>query len=230
MAEQLTGTLSNYITRVRRYVNEEDSTKSRWSDDFLKQIFNTQYRKRCAELEMAYEGYFTIVATRDVVADQNRYAWPTGFMRLFKMEVVRQDGTRVPLQREERHYASLSSPSSGGESWLPNYRPIGSGFMLEPASNVAVTNGLRLEYTGLPVELTANGDSLHSDFPTILDELLVIDSVVAAFDAEGIQEDGQVRTILRQRQEWQVYWERYIDGRMVSRQKVTPFVAHYGDS
>lgn len=230
MAEQLSGTLNNFIIRIRRYLNEDDEDKSRWSNDFLKQMFNSQYRKRAAELQMAHEGYFTIVATRDILANQNRYAWPSGFMRLFKMELVRADGRRVPIQREERHYSVLQFPNSGGDEWLPNYRPVGSGFMLEPASNAAIPNGLRLEYTGIPTELTADGDTLHSDFPSILDELLVLDTVVIAFDAEGIQEDGQVRTILRQRVEWQANWERFIDGRMVARQKVTPFVTHYQDA
>jgi hypothetical protein len=230
MAQQLSGTLTNFITRIRRYLAEDDSNKSRWDNDFIKQIFNSQYRKRCTQLQMAHEGYFTIVATRDIIANQNRYAWPSQFMRLFKMELVREDGRRVPIQREERHFSVLSFPNSGGDEWLPTYRPVGSGFMLEPASITDIANGLRLEYTGVPTELTANGDTLHSDFPSILDELLVLDTVVAAFDAEGMQEDGQVRTILRQRAEWQFEWDRYIDGRMVSRQKVIPFAVHYNDS
>lgn len=232
MAQQLSGTLSNFVIRVRRYLNEDTAAKSRWTDEFLKHLFNTQYRLRCAELQMAHEGYFTIVATRDIVANQNRYAWPANFQRLFKMEVVREDGRRVPIQREERHYHVLQIPNSGGDEWLPNYRPVGSGFMLEPASNVDITNGLRIEYTGIPVELTDDGDTLHSDFPGILDELLVLDTVVVAMDAERYLESapGQLDSIQRQRAEWQVKWERFIDSRMVARQKVTPFVTHYLDS
>jgi len=230
MATELTGTFSNFIVRVRRYLNEETSSKSRWSDAFLQQLFNAQYRKRAGELYMAHEGYFTMVATRDVVADQSRYAWPDGFSRLLKMEVVRDDGRRVPIQREERHYNVLTPPNSGGDDWLPTYRPIGSGFVLEPASNQTITNGLRIEYTGVPEELTENNDRLHSDFPALVDELLVLDTVVAALDAEGLQETGQLQTVLRQRQEWEVRWERFIDGRMVSRNKVTPFVTHYHDA
>jgi hypothetical protein len=232
MAQQLSGTLNNFITRVRRYLNEDTATKSRWDDDFLKHLFNTQYRLRCAELYMAHEGYFTIVATRDVVANQNRYAWPSGFQRLLKMELVREDGRRVPIQRQERHYHVLQIPNSGGDEWLPDYRPVGSGFMLEPASNVAVTNGLRLEYAGVPEELTDDGDTLHSDFPAMLDEILVLDTVMVAMDAERFLESnpGQVDSIQRQRMEWQVKWERFIDGRMVSRQQVTPFATHYSDA
>lgn len=227
---ELSGTLSNFIIRVRRYLNESEASKSRWSDAFLNQLFNTQYRRRCGELYMAYEGYFTMVATRDVVANQGRYAWPDGFQRLLKLEVVRSDGRRMPVLREERHYNVLHTPSSGGDDWIPCYRPIGSGFVLEPASNEAISGGLQIEYTGVPEELTAANDMLHSDFPTLLDELLVLDTVIAALDAEGIQETGQVLTVLRQREEWQVRWERFIDMRMVSRNKVTPFVGPYFDA
>ena len=230
MAQELNGTFEQYLIRVRRYLNESDTTKSRWTDAFLQQLFNSQYRLRCTELHMAYEGYFTLIATRDVVADQNRYAWPSGFMRSTKIEVVRSDGRRVPLQREERHYNVLNIPSSGGDDWLPTYRAVGSGFVLEPASNADITGGLHIEYLGVPEELTADGDNLHSDFPAIFDELLVLDTAVVANDAEGFHESGSVDMLVRQRLEWIEKWERYIDGRMVSRQKITPFVAHYNDA
>lgn len=229
MAE-LSGTFANYILRVRRYLNEEDPSKSRWTDPFLKQLFNTQYRKRCGELYMAHEGYFTMVATRDVIADQNRYAWPDGFQRLLKLEIVRSDGRRQPVQRAERHYHVLHTPHSGGDDWLPDYRPIGSGFVLEPASNQNISGGLHIEYTGVPEELDSDGDFLHSDFPTMLDEILTLDTVIVALDAEGLQETGQMHTILRQREEWQVRWERFIDGRTVSRSLVQQFVPAYNDA
>ena len=228
--QQLSGTLSNFIIRIRRYLNESDTTKSRWTDDFLKQLFNSQYRLRCTELHMAHEGYFTLIATRNIIADQNRYAWPTGFMRLTKMEVVRSDGRRVPIQREERHYTVLNIPQSGGDDWLPTYRSIGSGFVLEPASISSIVGGLHIEYNGVPEELTANVDSLHSDFPIIFDELLVIDTAIVAMDSQRFHETGAVDMLTRQRLEWNERWERYIDGRMVSRQKVTPFITHYNDA
>ncbi len=227
---ELTGTFSNFIVRIRRYLNEDDSTKSRWSDPFIKQMFNSQYRKRCTELYMAHEGYFTIVVTRDIVANQNRYAWPSSFQRLFKMEIVREDGRRVPIQREERHYSVLQFPNSGGDEWIPTYRPVGSGFMLEPASNTEILNGLRMEYAGIPDELTADGDTLHSDFPGILDEILVLDTTVVALDAEKLLEYGPGAAIQRQRAEWQADWDRFIDSRMVSTQKIIPFITHYQDS
>jgi len=50
------------------------------------------------------------------------------------------------------------------------------------------------------------------------------------FDIEGIQESGQVRSLLRLRAEWEEDWERFIDRRVISRPGVTPFVAHYNDA
>ena len=229
MAE-LSGTLSNYLTRVRRYVGEEDEDKSFWDTPMIKQIFNAHYRKRCAELVMAYEGYFTVVATRDTVTDQERYAWPTGFERLQKLEIVRSDGRTVPLQRAERHYAAKSPASTSGDSYTPRYRSIGSGFVLEPAPNLGVAGQIRMEYIGTPAELTEDDDQLHSDFPSILDEILVLDTACALYDQEQAQEEGRMRSLLRQRTEWELQWERFIDNRMISSDNVTPFICHYRDA
>jgi hypothetical protein len=84
-----------------------------------------------------------------------------------------------------------------------------------------------MEYVQTPVELTADNDSLHSDFPTMLDELLVLDTAVSLFDQEQSQEEGRVRSLIRQRAEWELTWERFIDNRMISSNKVTPFAPHY---
>ncbi len=229
MAE-LTGTLANYLTRIRRYIGEEDEDKSFWDTPMIKQIFNAHYRKRCAELVMAYEGYFTIVATRDTVGNQERYAWPTGFERLLKLEIVRSDGRTIPLQREERHYHAKSAPGQGGDSYFPSYRSIGSGFVLEPAPSTGVAGQIRMEYISTPAELTDNDDQLHSDFPSMLDELLVLDAACALYDQEQSQEEGRMRSLLRQRAEWEIQFERFIDNRFISSNKVTPFNPHYRDS
>jgi hypothetical protein len=227
---QLTGTLANFIVRIRRYVGEENADESFWSDDLIKQVFNSCYRRRCADLIMAYEGYFTVVATRDTVANQERYAWPTSFERLFKIELVREDGRTVPIQRQERHYAYKPSPSGTGDSYLPSYRSVGSGFVLEPAPLEGKAGQIRMEYCVTPTELTANDDQLHSDFPTMMDEILVLDTAVAMFDQEQTQEEGRVRSILRLRAEWEMTWERFIDNRMISSNSVTPFNTHYKDA
>ncbi len=229
MAE-LTGTLANYIVRIRRYVGEEIEEDSFWDNPLIKQVFNACYRRRCAQLIMSYEGYFTVVGTRDTVSEQERYAWPTGFERLFKMELVRSDGRTVPIQRQERHYSSKPAPSGTGDGYLPSYRSVGSGFVLEPAPLVGVAGQLRLEWCTTPTELTANDDQLHSDFPTIFDELVVLDAAVGLFDQEQQQEEGRARSLLRMRAEWELDWERFIDNRLISSNSVTPFAPHFRDA
>ncbi len=230
MASQLTGTLGNFIVRIRRYIGEETSSTSYWSDDLVKQIFNSSYRRRCAQLIMAYEGYFTVVATRDTVALQERYAWPTNFERLFKLELVRSSGTTTPIQRQERHYGSKPSPQGSGDSYLPSYRSIGSGFVLEPAPITGVAGQIRMEYCVTPTELTESDDQLHSDYPSMFDELLVLDAAVALFDQEQTQEEGRVRSLLRLRAEWELDFERFIDNRLISSNSVTPFSGPYRDA
>lgn len=230
MAQQLANNLAQFIVRIRRYLRETDASKSQWTDNLLKQLFNAQYRLRCSELVMAYEGYFTLIGTRDIVADQGRYAWPEGFQRLLKLELVRSDSRRIPIQRYERHIDAYDTPSTGQDDYLPTYRPVGSGFVLEPAPTTAVTGGIYMEWNGVPEELTDDGDAIHSDFPAMYDELLVLDTAVHAFDIEGQQESGLIRSLLRQRAEWMERWERFVDQRTISTQHITPFIGWYQDS
>jgi hypothetical protein len=87
-----------------------------------------------------------------------------------------------------------------------------------------------MEYAVTPTELTADDDELHSDFPSMMDEILVLDTAVSLFDQEQVQEEGRARSILRLRAEWDLDWERFIDNRMISSNKVTPFNTHYRDA
>lgn len=224
-------TIVQFETDTRRYLKESNAATSFWTTDFFLQLFNAQYFRRCAQLIMAYEGWFTNVATRDLVGDKERYAFPPGFERLRKLELVRSDGRTVPLRRFERHEAVNPVDSGAGlDQYLPNFRPLGNGFVLEPTPIATVTSGLRLEYEGLPAKLEAGGDVVHPSFPGLFEELLILDTAVAAFDAEGQQESGLVRSLQRLRQEWEWDWERFIDNRMVTRQEVTPFNPHYSDA
>ena len=223
-------TFAGYIQRVRRMLHEVTAASSFHTDDLLKELFNDNYRLRCNDLAVAFEGYFNDVAVADLVANQARYAWPPGFERLNKLELVRDDGTTIPIQRFERHEHPNLSPQAGGDTYICNYRPIGSGFLLEPAPTQDDTDALRIEYYGLPARLVADGDVLHADFPITFASLLVYDTVVSALDTELMQENGVVKTILRLRQEYEIRWERYIDGRMTSITNIVPFGGNYSDA
>lgn len=221
--------LGQFRTQIRRYLKETNPNTSYWDNNFVDQLFNAQYRKRCTQLIMAFEGWFVNVSVRDVTASQARYAFPDGFLRLQKIELVRSDGTTVPIHRHERHEYSNpteSSGSSGGDSYLPMYRMQGNGFVLEPTPLETVTNGIQLEWAGVPVLLSGAGDTMHPSFPEIFEELVVIDTVVNAFDAEGQQESGLVRSLLRQRMELEENFERFIEMRTVATQEVQPFIIY----
>jgi hypothetical protein len=222
--------LGGLRNRVRRWLHEVNPDNSFWSDTFINQMLNVAYRSRCTDLVMAFEGYFTNVATRDLEADVSRYTWPQGFERITKMEIVRTDGTTVPVERHERHYARNSTPQTGGDGYLPTYRSISGGFVLEPGPSQDVVDGLRIEFFGLPTLMQEDGDSMHVDFPRSLDELVVLDAVISCTDSENLLETGAVRSALRNRQEFEMRFARYIDNRMVSTNKITPFAPHYADS
>lgn len=224
-------TLGGYIERVRRWLHETDPSKSFWDDNFLKDLFNAAYRRRSAQLIMAFEGAFVERATRDIIANQDRYDWPDRFERLIKLELIRSNGSTLPIQRFERHEELNPSTSSGNaDFYYPTYRPIGGGFLLEPTPTETITGGLRIEYIATPPVLTADDDELHKDFPRSFSELLVLDTAVNALDSENILESGVTKTILRQRTELEIDFLRYIDNRMVSKQRVRPFVPHYVDA
>jgi len=226
----LTDNLSGYRDRVRRWLREQNASKSFWGDTFVDQQLNVSYRRRCAQCVMAYEGFFTNVGTRDVVSEQERYAWPPGFERCSKMEIVRSDGRTVPIERWERHFNTKHTATDSQDSYLPTYRAISGGFVLEPAPYYSVTDGIRMEYTGLLSELTVDGDSWHTDFPRSMDELVVLDAVIACLDSEGLLETGATKTVLRARQEWEHDCEYYLETRMISLNKVAPFSPHYQDA
>jgi hypothetical protein len=217
--------------RCRRWLRELEADNSFWTDKFIDQQINVSYRRRCANLVMAHEGYFTNVATRDATADQERYAWPPGHERTLKMELVRSDGTTIPIERDERHYrANFDDVASSQDTYKPTWRSIGGGFVLEPAPGETVTNGIRIEYHGLPTQMQADGDSLHADFPRSFDELIVLDAIIACMDSENMMELGGMRAAIRQRSDWEFDFERYIDGRNFGQNKIIPFNPHYRDA
>ena len=224
--------LGGLIDRARRHLHELTPGNSFWSQTFMSQQINASYRRRCTQLVMAHEGYFTNVATRGYENGVERYAWPPGFERCLKMEIVRTDGTTVPIERAERHYAVKFVNTTGNtqDVYSPNWRPISGGFVLEPAPGATVANGVRMEYYGLPTQMQADGDSLHADFPRSFDELIVLDCVIACMDSENLLETGATRTVIRARTEWEYDWLRYIDGRNIGRNKIIPFAPHYSDS
>ena len=223
--------LGGLRNRVRRWLHELTPGNSFWANTFIDQQINVSYRRRCSQLVMSHEGYFTNVATRDTTADQERYAWPLGFERCLKMELVRTDGTTVPIMRQERHYtANFNNPSSSQDVYSPNYRPVSGGFVLEPAPGETVSNGIRIEYYGLPTQMQHDGDSMHADFPRSMDEIVVLDTVISCMDSENLMESGQMRTIKGNRSDWEFDFARYIDQRMISTNKIMPFSPHYADS
>lgn len=227
--DQLGRNVSQLITRIRRYLKQPDESKSNWDNNFIRQMLNSNYRMRCTELHLAHEGQFINVAFRDLEKNKARYEWPPGWTRTIKLELVRTDGRTVPLRRYERHFDPNPDEGSSGDSYLPTYRPLSGGFVLEPKPTTTVSSGLRIEYHGIPPEITSNNDKLSDDFPEMFDELLVLDTVVGLYHAEELQESGLQRTFMTWRMEWEFKWNQYVYNRTTSQQRVVPFVPHYHD-
>lgn len=229
----MSDTLTNFKTRIRRYLREPDPTNSFWTDDFLVDMFNLSYHRRCAQLIMSYEGYFTIVGTRSIVANKARYALPSGASRILKLERVMTNGTTCPMRRWERHEEAnpaASTTSMSGDDYLPTFRPMANGFILEPTPIENVTNGLRIEFSGLPDKLSGDSDQTHPSFPEIFENLLILDTCVTALDAEGAQETGRMLALMRNRSEIEEDFRRYIESRVTLGTETEPYVGPYWDS
>jgi len=223
-------TLNDFKARIRRYLRELNPETSFWTDTFIIELFNAAYRRRCAQMIMAYEGWFTNVATRDIENGKSTYGFPSGLQKVLKAELVRSDGKTVPIHAYNRHFESNPEEASGaGDQYYPTYRLIGNGLKLEPEPIEDVTDGLRIEYSGLPPYLEADGDSISSSFPEIFDELLVLDTVVAAMEAEGVHEAGPAPAIYRMRADFEWDFARFIETRAIRREAVVPFICHYRD-
>jgi hypothetical protein len=391
-------TLLGLRTRVRQYVHEKNPNTSWWEDDFIDNVINSSYRKRCTQLVSAHEGYFTLEMKTPVINEESYYQWPEGFERLIKLEIEDVEAEiKVPLTRWERHRNATTLTTQGSVGYLPTYRPVGSGFLIEPAlsaggtslakliegydsaastyttgadcvlsqmtsntkhndaciqidktggsevnpavyvqctgaydltehqsicfwayiptlawvaqlrtvflriytgadyseywvneedvvagwnyieidlSSATTTSGagvtlaevdtirvgfevgaaqsialygflidylhqpaendadynLVLEYTGLPARLVDDADVFHDDFPVTMEELIVLDTAVVLMASEAALESGQIRSLLREKLEWEATFLRYVDSRMVSTEQVDPFIPHYMDA
>jgi len=219
------------ITRVRRYLRESDASISYWTDPFLRQLLNAAYRRRCSQLIMAFEGYFTLIATRDLESGKSTYGFPSGTLRCLKLELVRSDGTRTPIERNERIEVGVapSSSTGAGDAYYPTYRPISNGFILEPTPVQDVTNGIRIEYSGVPAYMSNDSDSPHIAFPETFDELLVMDTTIAALEAQRMHEVGPGAAITEMRSDWEIDWYRFIEQRIVARERVQPAYGPWTD-
>lgn len=182
---------------------------------------------------MAYEGYFTAVANRDIDINKARYALPSGTLRILKLERVLSNGTSVPLIRDERHERpnpGESITSGSGDYYLPTFRPMANGFILEPTPREAITLGIRIEISILPEKLVGDSDRIHASFPEIFEELLVLDTAILALSAEGAMETGQMRALLPAKVELEEDFRRFIESRVVLITETEPFVPSYFDA
>ncbi len=158
------------------------------------------------------------------------YPWPPGFERMIRMELETTDSRRIPLSRDQRAVRSVSMNSSGFVGNMSTYRPVSGGFVLEPPLNdsASIAN-IIIGYVGTPPLLVGDNDKLSSDFPVSFDELLVLDTAMAAMDDESMLEGGQLKSIVRLRAEYDEDWLRYIDNRITSLRRIEMAETYYED-
>lgn len=217
--------------RIRDMLHEPEAARSFFSPRLTKTAINLSYRRRCEQMIRTAENFFVQTAVRDIVALQEFYSFPPGLVTLKKLELIRVDGTRVPILRFERHFLNLDSTNGIDYEYIsPRYQLISGGFRIEPVSLNTMTDGLRIEYTFMPGPLGSPGDMLHPDYPEIFSDLIALDAAITLLDSEGLLESqAGLKTLLRARMELEQDFISYINTRSVSTQSIQPFIV-YGDS
>ena len=176
---------TSMLADIRALLTETTSNAG-WSDTLLLQLFNECMDERVMDLAEQHEGWVTDRFPVNIVADQKEYALPEGTGRVKRILLSGGTTYEVPLIRDERWSKAMSSTGS-----TPTARLVGELIFLEPPPTEARTNGLIIEVESAPARLSAGGSKLDLRFPDALETLLILDTVVAAFEVEEAQGDEE---------------------------------------
>ena len=229
-------TWSDMRAELRRLLRETTAADSFWTDPDLLDLFNSAIDLRNMQLGDAHEGWSTITADIDLVADQGNYAIPEGTDRIKRILIVKTEGSatfEVPLTRNERWTEPLyqtSGSTVGRIGQIPTYRVKGEFITLEPKPTEAVVRGLKIELEAPSARLVNDGDKLALRFPGVIETLLIYDTWDLALGVEDAQGniDPNVRGRLKAfHRQFEASFFEYTSVRSYGRVFSTPY--HLGD-
>ena len=200
-----------------------------FDDNLVTNVLNSSYMKRWTQLDTAHEGRFVQWYSTQLESNVDEYSWPRDMLRVMKVEYVSEDGTKTPLRRNERHYGNINPDTSFPDAAPYTYKPVKGGYLLEPRPQSGA-GSIRVEFVKMPDSLANDADEIDADFPEIFGELIVLDAVVALIDSEGQLEDGSAKAVLRQREEWDREWRRYINRLVTSANEIVQWNPHYDNA
>lgn len=180
----------NYVTFARNARRKTKTTTTTFSDQDMVDIVNGIVERLTPMIVKADENAFQMVSTRDLIAGQRQYVFPTDIAkRITKVEVKFQDKwviatetdinmIEVPLA-DETLFAQQFSNSPVKFSMFRNCINLYTGSDIE-----SVTDGLRLYYTVYPypwttsdlassVDISVDPSAVAVGFPRIFHEVLL---------------------------------------------------------
>jgi hypothetical protein len=136
------------------------------------------------------EGDLAIVSNIDLVANQEAYPLPVGWVKTHKLSRVITNGT-TPLVKFERYDTSnVTISGNSGDWYLPTYRYRGRNIILEPFPTFSQVAGLIHEYYTLQTPLVADSDQPDAGFIEPWQSMLVLWATIA--ELEGKEAIGGV--------------------------------------
>ena len=219
---------SDLRDEILRLLREQEGEY--FSNQQLLDLFNQEKDLREMEMMQAHEGFSVQSYNADLVANQDYYSLPTGAGRLKRVvRVMTNPNQEIPLVRDERVSEPLDTNRvATGVQYVPTYRLIGNLIKLEPGPATSEAGGLRIEMEEASELLTQDDSTIPDDWPVFAETLLVLDTVVAAYEMERAQavvdrDRVALDPYVRRRARFESLWNDWIEERSFGRTYVVPF-------
>lgn len=223
-------TLKQIISEVRVLLKEENPDVSNWSDEELKIFFNQEADRLEMRMGATYEGFGIEKHTTDLIADQKSYQIPNTTNRISRVLRVLDDGSEFPLERNEKYHSGTHG-FLGSAYYIPEYRVRGEYIVLDPAPSSNFPGGLAIEIEVVRDRvMDDNTQVLPSNWPIIVETVLILSTALAAFAQEGAQApgaDGLISSLKKRRDLYEAELFEYLETRSRGRVVTEPF--HQGD-
>ncbi len=162
-------TLIEVIDVARQILNEPldssrvypDNSSGFWNDDLLQNYFNLTQQEVQQELVQTFEDYFITDTTLNISAGQNRYAVPSDFLKMRRMEDIRNGGTPreiLPTRLNLPNQAFGFNISSGG-GFGHGYHIEADSIVFDNTPSFTDDSAVRLYYIKRLADVTAASDT-----------------------------------------------------------------------
>lgn len=182
-------TLSQLREHARTYLDEVSAAD--WSDDQIDRELNYAYQEAVTSVINVFEDYYMQEWTPDLVANTSKYALPSDFIKIRRLEVSyvtgteRRKATRFAFESNARQWDSTNY----GATSSPLYDLTGNYLRILPVPTANVTDGIYCEYIYQVPDMSASTDTINIPYPDRYGNLIVI-GACAQLLRKGQQEEA----------------------------------------